>query len=526
MISVLIVDDDMATVEVIRQSIPWEKLGIDRIETAFNVAGAKKILQETDVDIVISDIEMPQESGLDLLKWIRGQKMECEFLLLTCHENFTYAANAISYEAAAYLTKPFDIHLMEMTLQKIKGKLVNKRSLKKASEYGLWMERNKRVIKLNFWKSLLEGEYTEKRHLEKEIKARHLEILTEKKYCFVYTKLSNIEADMERFGKGILEFILEGFHSEILTGEVENDSVIKLYSSNNISYMTMCTAERRSELKEKCNQLIEHCNTYFKMTVTCCISNAYELMELTKARSKVEQLFQYNVNYYGKTFMESDAEIPMDNKVQIIDLDKLIYLVERKDKTQILRYLKSIFDELTVYKNLNVHSLYLMKQEIIQVVYADLMKQGIQATKLFYDDLSIQMEEKASESIVDMVRWVNYLLGKTFDYEEEVAKSAGIIEKINDYIHHNYADNIGRSQIAATFFLTPEYLAKLYKRKTGVNLKDYINEYRIQKAKEFLKSGQKNVSDVAEAVGFENFSYFSTMFKKLTGVSPKDFRNL
>ena len=58
------------------------------------------------------------------------------------------------------------------------------------------------------------------------------------------------------------------------------------------------------------------------------------------------------------------------------------------------------------------------------------------------------------------------------------------------------------------------------KKKTGINLKDYINEYRIEQAKELLKHGDANVSDVAFAVGFDNFSYFSTLFKKVTGVSP------
>ena len=154
------------------------------------------------------------------------------------------------------------------------------------------------------------------------------------------------------------------------------------------------------------------------------------------------------------------------------------------------------------------------------------MKQGIQATKLFYDDLSIQMTEHAVDSTVDMIRWVNYILGKTFAYEEEITKTATIVDKINDYIHKHYMEAIGRNEVAGEFFLTPEYLAKMYKKKTGINLKDYINEYRIKKAKEHLKTGEKNVSRIAEMVGFDNYSYFSTLFKKITGVSPKDYRNI
>jgi two-component system response regulator YesN len=87
-------------------------------------------------------------------------------------------------------------------------------------------------------------------------------------------------------------------------------------------------------------------------------------------------------------------------------------------------------------------------------------------------------------------------------------------------------EDIGRNEIAGEFYLTPEYLAKLYKKKTGMNLKDYINEYRIEVAKELLKTGEKNISNIAETVGFDNFSYFSTLFKKMTGVSPKDYKHI
>jgi len=352
-----------------------------------------------------------------------------------------------------------------------------------------------------------------------------IDIRFDKKYCLIYSKLNNNEADNERYGKSVLEFVIEGFHSEILTDMVENESVVKYHTEDALSFVTVCEAEQMEELKERCEQLIETCKKYFKTTVTCCIGNEYNVTELANEKQKLKKIFQYSVNFYGKVFYEKDVDLPLINEIQILDLDKIITYVENKDKARILHYLKQVFDELSFYKKMNLHSLYLMKQEMVQVVYADLMKHGIQSTKLFYDELSIRMADHAMDSTVDMVRWVNYLLEKTFEYEEEIAKSATIIEKIKHYIQEHYAEDIGRNEIAGVFFLTPEYLAKLYKKKTGKNLKDYINEYRIEKAKELLKAGEKNVSDIAESVGFDNFSYFSTLFKKLTGVSPKEYKN-
>lgn len=525
MISILIVDDDIAIVEEIRASIDWEQLDINEVHIAYNVAGAKSILSQHKIDIIISDIEMPQESGLDLLKWVREEKLDCEFLLLTCHEKFAYATDAINHAAAAYLTKPFDTEIMVLNIQKIIIKLKQKQNLKKNSDYGVWMEKNRRFMKLDFWKAILGGELINKDRIDIEGKSRHLDIAFDKKYCLIYSKLSNIEVDVERYGRNVVEFVLEGFHSEILTGYVENECVIKYNIDDSLSFIAVCEEEPPAKLKDKCERLIETCKGYFKATVTCCISGAYQVTELFDAKQSLKKLFNYSVGYYGKAFFEAEVEAPENNEIQILDLEKMVSLLEMKDKTKILNYLKKVFDELSAYKKLHNHSLYLIKQEMIQVVYADLMKQGIQATRLFYDELSIKISNHAQDSVVDMIRWVNYLLEKTFAYEEEIEKSATIINKINKYIHEHYMEDIGRSEIAGEFYLTPEYLAKLYKKKTGVNLKDYINEYRIEVAKELLKSGKKNISDIAEAVGFDNFSYFSTLFKKLTGVSPKDYKH-
>ena len=83
--NLLIVDDDMASVDLIRHTIDLDAISIDKVEVAYSAAQAKRILQRRKTDIVISDIEMPQGSGLDLLTWVRKMQIDVEFLFLTCH---------------------------------------------------------------------------------------------------------------------------------------------------------------------------------------------------------------------------------------------------------------------------------------------------------------------------------------------------------------------------------------------------------------------------------------------------------
>ena len=106
--NILIVDDDIPTMDMIVSTIDWQAIGFQQVFTAYSIAPAKKILAENQVDLVISDIEMPRGSGLDLLKWIRDREMDTAFVLLTCHEKFEYAATAIKMEVMEYDDKPFD----------------------------------------------------------------------------------------------------------------------------------------------------------------------------------------------------------------------------------------------------------------------------------------------------------------------------------------------------------------------------------------------------------------------------------
>lgn len=130
------------------------------------------------------------------------------------------------------------------------------------------------------------------------------------------------------------------------------------------------------------------------------------------------------------------------------------------------------------------------------------------------DDNLNQLGQKASQSVLDMIRWTNYLIDCTFQYEESVQKNYSLNEKVDQYIREHYRENIGRTEIAEQFYLAPEYLSKTYKKLTGRTIKDTITEYRIDEAKRMLERGER-VSDVAETVGFDNLLIFLRYLKNI-----------
>ncbi|MDO4333233.1 MAG: helix-turn-helix domain-containing protein [Eubacteriales bacterium] len=378
----LVVDDDRNTVEVILKSVHWETLGIQETFYAYEIAGARKILGEEEVDIVICDIEMPMGTGIDLIIWARENEIKSEFLFLTCHESFEFASYAIQYQAAAYLIKPFVPEKMELELHKLICRIEREQNLEESLKYrNLWMD-SREYLELGFWEDLLAGRIPASRDfIEKEIEKRNLSFSVREPWSLL----------------------------------------------------------------------------------------------LVSARK------------YGSAWEEWEEET------------------------------------LTARRTLNVATLQTIQVNLTQIVYVYLYKNGIWADELFSDKAAMKLRNRAANSAVDMMKWQNHLIRKTVDSIREVKESDSIIRKIKNYVREHYREDIGRNEVAAVVYLTPEYMAKLFKRDTGLNLKDYIHQVRIQEAKRLLAGGTR-VSEVAQKVGFDNFSYFSTVFKRVTGLSPNEYK--
>jgi len=107
------------------------------------------------------------------------------------------------------------------------------------------------------------------------------------------------------------------------------------------------------------------------------------------------------------------------------------------------------------------------------------------------------------------------------DYEE-----GKVIQKIKSYISENLEKDLSLTRLAEVVYLNPSYLSRLYKQATGENLSDYITERRIAHARELLASTNMKISDISAAVGISNPAYFTILFKKYTGISPQQYRNV
>ena len=110
------------------------------------------------------------------------------------------------------------------------------------------------------------------------------------------------------------------------------------------------------------------------------------------------------------------------------------------------------------------------------------------------------------------------------DKENEEYYSDDILGRLQKYIAEHYMDKLNLTGIAQEIHANGSYLSRLYKTKTGKNLFDVINKMKLEKAKEYMSQG-KRIYEIAQLVGFDDVSYFSRVFRKYEGCSPREYEN-
>lgn len=126
MYNILLVDDEIRTIEAIEKNINWKNCGIHRVFKATGMQAAIHLFQREKIDIMICDIEMPNGSGLQLLEWLRREKKAVKCIFATCHPEFSYMRKAIQLDSYDYILKPINYEELTRVIYELVHKMENK----------------------------------------------------------------------------------------------------------------------------------------------------------------------------------------------------------------------------------------------------------------------------------------------------------------------------------------------------------------------------------------------------------------
>jgi len=132
--SILLVDDEEFALRGIEQGVDWKQAGISKVYKTHNKTTAIRMLESYSIDIVLTDIEMPEGSGIELIRWLKENQPQCISIFYTCHADFAYAQEAVRLGALDYLLKPIPYGELEVILQKAIKVIIEQKKGSKLAE--------------------------------------------------------------------------------------------------------------------------------------------------------------------------------------------------------------------------------------------------------------------------------------------------------------------------------------------------------------------------------------------------------
>ncbi|WP_339219344.1 helix-turn-helix domain-containing protein [Paenibacillus sp. FSL H8-0332] len=521
----MLIDDDIPTIEALRGIVNWEEFGITEVLTAHNIQDAKQLFENGDPDLIICDIEMPRGSGIDMIKWARDRHYEGGFIFLTCHESFTFASKAISYDADSYLVKPLDKQELEAALRKSMDTLKNKIMLGEYSKLGHAWLKNQDLIERSFWSDVLTATISPRPQLiQSEVQKRELAVQAHAEYRLLLVSVPRSQIERE-WDESIFHYALSNLVSEILSSRVGSGRMIA-YQVDKVFYNAIIVESPADmqELEASAGEIIRLSRQYLKCTATCYFSEPGVISRLAQLKTELEQADESNIIFRGKLHLPNKPfHVDLTERFTL-DTELFTLLFVQKEKAQIVNRLKKELELLTSLNKLDAATLHSIREDLLQVVYSLLARHHIQAHRLFEGELSQQLAQDAESSVFDFMKWAQALTDKTVDSIKEVLQSEGVVERAKRFIQDHYTQDLSREDVAASVYLTADYLAKVFKNGTGQTVKEYLNDCRIRAAKQMLLESTASIGEIAMDTGFDTISYFSTVFKKWTGETPAAYR--
>ena len=506
--NILLVDDDRFIIEALREKIRWDRLKIDNVYAANSLTQAQAIIKEHPIHLMISDIEMPQGSGLELLSWVRNENYDIKTIFLTNYADFNYAQKAIELQSFEYYLKPINFEKLEFIIQKALDKITEQRPA--APLESSFQTEN------NFWFEYLRKPRNHRQEeLNTELKRRHLNL---KDHQYFLTGVITLHINEADYAPEIpswtsqLRKLFQAFSNEMY----QLASLFKMegFVDHYVCLFRVDKSINSEAFVRKIQQEIQDKLDHFSIVT---FTNCYHCTSILKDVKELYSATGQQVPYWNTI-------IPVSSGVDVL---------QTKEATITSISFSDSLDESELAKSLlNYISNGMIPKAILQKLHLDWTQQigiyldqnGISAHKLFQNAHHDFLFQRKFHSIESFEEYFNYYWSHARNFVTDAENQKNSIQRIIEYIDHHYKEDLSRSTLADMVYLSADHLARIFKKETGETLVKYITDKRINAAKELLSDTKTPIAQVASEVGYDNYSYFTKIFKEKIGVSPGDYR--
>lgn len=493
MYTVFIVDDESKVINGLIKRIQWDRLDACVIGYAQNGKEAEEKILELKPNIVITDIFMPGQTGLQLMENLKS-KCDAVYIIFSAYSEFEYAREAMQMDVVDYLIKPMNISEIEETIKKASQKYRYQKAshIQNEEEYQL--------------QNILNGN---------EITTENNILYQYESFFVIQLKLTNISASVDPLAAKVRTWTVMEGQVFLLKGK----NRLTLVIAQKDAYMI---SNARKKIIHNLEQLHSEFENSFFWGLGCIVDSPMMLPKSLLAAEEMQEYCAFSLSQItenSKSFMLSTSVSD-----QIKDAENLLLIVE--ETTEVQNILQQIKENIQLQSN----SAGIIKAQTIDFVYS-LRKQF----EMSYEDISVAFTDWNSQIICPLLSSPNLdymfdiICNFIFQLREYSAShhdgyNQRYIARIKQYILDNLSYNINLNDLATEINRNPSYISYIFKHETGQNLFDFITQERMKRAKHLLKNTDLKILDIARECGYEDQSYFSQVFKKYTGSTAGSFR--
>ncbi|WP_155828047.1 response regulator transcription factor [Butyrivibrio sp. VCB2006] len=519
MIRIMIVDDMPIFLEYLRGCIDWNSYGFEICCEAHDGKEALEKLDEFYPDVVLTDITMPYLNGLELAEKITKDYPEISVILITGNNEFEYARKAVKLGVCDYIVKPFEKEELILSLLKLQdniGKAVESTATKKDEHY-----------------DELRGLIYAGAHDEEAAKKLEESLFERTGQSGGYL-LALIRFDSKAFSEkegDSREQLMnwENLIAKMLADKLDIAGKFEIFhdfENNIVALMSFDSSDDINNYKGyEFADIIQIVKNQLEIGSAIALSFAESIIDVKKAYEKAlgfltekgyGQLWDLRNNTENISYSSLDAIIRLNKDLEVLSAD---------DAEEVLN---TLWDKLRDKKNSDENKISITDMNLftsaISILMTNIISKGFSIDKIYGDGFSPEKFMAMASSSEEMKNNVVFLYRKRIEFEKgkKQSKTHDIASAAKDYIEMNYYDsNLSISDISEKLCVNQTYLRKMFKSEMDMTLTEYITQYRMQMAKQLLTTTDEKLSSIAEKVGFNDVSYFSNVFKKFYGISPR-----
>ena len=534
MYKLMAIDDEYWMRKYLRENIDWKAYGLQMAGEAEDAEEALEMLAEMHVDIIIVDINMPGLNGIEFSEIMIKKFSHIKVILISGYKDFEYARRAVSLGVMDYILKPVE----EEKLISVIRRAVRELDDLKASR--LKEEKNSQIagigldlLRQKFYEDLLQKEL-EIGNIVENTNILQLDLQPGFKYMVLIMEIDNFSST------DATDADIFAIKSEIirLTGELLDKFGRKVTIDNEGALyaviLEICPNEEDMEIRERligvgeiiCKAVAE----LGKKTVTIGMGKVVD--DLSKLRSSyISACDSLESKFYagGNRILTDPVRASngtkkvIFNKIAVNNIVKGIRMSEKEVIGDILSRLKSMVSQNSGAEPNYVRRAVIHFMDEILYLLVSTVQDG---QNNMFEDLDVSPVIYKSETVDEIFsliqEWIHAIINRLAQQKKN--GTAKIVQDVLDMVRNRFQEDLFLDKVALEVGVHPSYLCRIFKKETGENLIHYTMNYRIEKAKQLLYDTNIKIYEVAFMVGYENIKTFTRIFKNITGITPKEYR--